>query len=124
MLARQLDDLLEEPVGNDGAGRVVRVVDEDQPGALERVGVELVEVGREAQIGLQRQQDRAGSGQQRATRVWGVPGVGRQRDVARVEEGEAEVVDALLGADRRNHLRVRVDLDLRTGGGRSRPGMP
>ena len=42
----------------------------------------------------------------------GVPGVGRQRDVARVEEGEAEVVYALLGADRRNHLRVRVDLDL------------
>ena len=37
---------------------------------------------------------------QRAPRVDGVAGVGRERDVPGVEEGEVEVEDALLGADR------------------------
>ena len=73
--------------------------------------VERVEVGHEAELRLQRQQHRLGAREQRAAGVDGVAGVGGEGDVARVEEGEAEVVDALLGADRRDHLGLGVDLD-------------
>ena len=52
-----------------------------------------------------------GAGQDRAAGVDRVAGVGGERDAAGVEEGEAEVVDALLGADRRDHLGLGVDLD-------------
>ena len=111
VLARQLHDLLEKAVGGDRARRVVRVVDEHQAGPGEVVGRELVEVGREAKLRLERQQDRLRAREQRPAGIDGIAGVRDKRDVARVEEGEAQVVEALLGADRRNDLCVRVDLD-------------
>jgi hypothetical protein len=51
------------------------------------------------------------AGEHRAAGVDRVAGIGGQGDVARVEECEAEVVDALLRPDRRNHLADGVDLD-------------
>ena len=59
----------------------------------------------------QRQQEGLGAGQHGPGGVDRVAGVGCERHVAGVEEGEAEVVDALLGADRGDHLVHGVDLD-------------
>ena len=71
-----------------------------------------LEVGREAVLGQQRHQHRVGAGHQRPARVDGVPRIGAQRGVARVEEREVEVEDALLRADRRHDLGVRIELDV------------
>ncbi len=111
VLAGKGDDFLEEPVGDDRPGRVVRVVDEHHLRLLERGGRDRREVGREAPLRQQRQQLGGRPVEQRPAGVDRVAGVGGERDVARVEEGVAEVVDALLGADRRDHLARRVDLD-------------
>ena len=110
VLTGKLDDALEEAVGGDRAGRVVRVVEEHQP-RLPAPRVDRVEVGRKAELGHERQHDRLGAGKQGAAGVDGVAGVRGERDVAGIEEGEAEVVDALLGADRRDHLGLRIELD-------------
>ena len=107
-----VDDLLEEPGPHDGARRVVRIVEEHELRARP-VGVgDRHEVRREAALGQQRHEHGVGAGQQRAAGVDGVAGVGAQRAVARVEEGEVEVEDALLGADRRHDLGLRVELDV------------
>ena len=111
VLAGEGDDHLEEALGDDRAGRVVRVVEEHQPRLGGDVGGDRAEVGREAELGDQRQQLRRRAGEDRAAGVDRVAGVGGEGDVAGVEEGEAEVVDALLGADRRDHLGLGVDLD-------------
>ena len=111
VLARELDDLLEEPVGDDRARGVVRVVDEHQARALQRLGVERVRSGAKPSSGSSGSSTRLGAGQERAAGVDRVAGIRGEGDVARVEEGEAEVVDALLGADRRDHLGLGVDLD-------------
>ena len=100
-----------KPVRDDRAGRVVRVVDEEQPRRLELLGRDRVEVGGEAELGRSGSRYGLGAGQHRASGVDRVAGVGGQGDVARVEEGEAEVVDALLGPDRGDDLVDRVDLD-------------
>ena len=75
VLARQLDDPLEEPVGNDRARRIVRVVDEHQARPGEVAGRKLVEVGREAKLRLERQQDRLRAGKQRPAGIDGIAGV-------------------------------------------------
>src|SRR3954452_16796648 len=111
VLAGELYDALEEALRYDGAGRIVRVVDEEQPGGFELVRRDRVEVRGETQVRAERQEMRLGAGQDRPPRVDGVARVGGERDVARVEEGEAEVVDALLRPDRGNDLRDGVDLD-------------
>ena len=67
--------------------------------------------GAKPSSGDQRQQLGAGPGEDRPPGVDRVAGVGGEGHVAGVEEGEAEVVDALLGADRRDHLRLGIDLD-------------
>ena len=111
VLAGERDDQLEEALGDDRAGRVVGVVEEHQARLRRGIRRHGAEVGGEAQLGQQRQQLRLRPGEHRPAGVDGVAGVGGERDVAGVEEGEAEVVDALLGADRRDHLALGVDLD-------------
>ena len=109
-----------KPVGHDRAGRVVRVVDEQQLRARSRVvGVDRVEVGDEAELGHERHQHRGGAGEQRPAGVDRVAGVGGERDVVGVEEREVEVEDALLRADRRHHLAVGVERRRRSGARRS-----
>ena len=46
-----------------------------------------------------------------------VGGVGDQGDVAWVQEAESRVADTLFGADERQHLGVRVQLDVKAGVG-------
>ena len=112
MLAGELDDPLEEAVGDDRAGRVVRVVEEDQARAAQVLGGRSRRGrGRSRAPARSGSTHRLGAGEQRPAGVDRIAGVGGERDVARIEEGEAEVVDALLGADRRDHLGLGVDLD-------------
>ena len=101
VLPGELDHAVEEVLRHDGAGRVVGVVEVHQLGPLGDIGVDAVEVGHEPELGLERHQHGLGSGQPRPARVDGVAGVGRERVVAGVQEGEVEVEDRLLGADRR-----------------------
>jgi hypothetical protein len=110
--ACEVDDLLEEAVGHHGAGRVVRVVEVHQLRPADDVGVERTEVGHESALGLERHQDRLGSREPGPAGVDGVAGVGGQRVVARVQEGEVEIEDRLLGADRRDDLAVGVEVDV------------
>ena len=124
VLARELYDLLEEALGRDRARRVVRVVDEHQARPCEVAGRELLEIGREATLRLERQQDGFRAGEQRPAGIDGITGVGYERDVARVQEGKAEVVEALLGADRGDHLRSRVDLDVEAAAVEAGQGCP
>ena len=107
----EMADLLEEAVGNDCSGGIVRIVEEEQPGALGGLGVNRLEIGGESELFLQGKQHCFGAGENRATGVNRVTGIGSQGDVTRIEEGETEVVDAFLGADRRNHFVLGIDLD-------------
>ena len=50
-------------------------------------------------------------GQHGAGRIDRIPGVGGQGDVARVQQDEADVGDALLGAEQRDDLLAGVQLD-------------
>src|SRR5207244_4645186 len=62
-----------------------------------------------ALLWLERHQHRLGSGEPRTARVHGVAGVRRQGEVAAVEEGEADVEDRLLGANRRHDLALGIE---------------
>jgi hypothetical protein len=111
VFARQLDCALEQAVGDDRSGRVVGVIEEHQPRASEGVGRDRVEIRRKSALGPERQQLRLRARQQRAPRVDRIAGVGRERDITRIEERKVEVEDAFLGADRRHHLGLGVKRD-------------
>ncbi len=118
--AGELDHALEEPLGHDRAGRVVGVVEVHQLGLARDVLVDRAEVGDEAELGLERHQHGLGACEPRAAGVDGVAGVGGERVVAGVEEGEVEVEDRLLGADRGDDLASRGRARRRSGARRSR----
>ena len=61
-------------------------------------------------LGQQRHQHGLGARKERAAGVDGVARVGRGRGVAGVEERQADVEDALLGAQGRDDLRLRVEV--------------
>ena len=112
MLARELDDPLEEALRRDRAGRVVRVVQVHQLRPARRLRVDRVQVGDEAQLGLERHQHRLRPGQPRAGGVDRIARVGGERVIAGVEEREVQVEDRLLRADRRDDLALGVELDV------------
>ncbi len=112
----EIDDPGEEVVLDDAARGVVRVVDEHQPGARGHVGRDRVEVGLEAELGQQRHRHRLRAGQERAGGVDRVAGIARQRDVARVQEGQVDVGDGLLGPHRRDDLGRRIEGHAEAGG--------
>ena len=58
VLPCELDDAIEEAVRHDRTGRIVRVVHEHQPGALERGVRDRGQIRHEAQLGHQRHQHR------------------------------------------------------------------
>ena len=111
-LLRELDHAVEEALGHDRAGGVVGVVEEQQLRLLGDRGRDGVEVRGEAALGQERERERVGADEQRAARVHRIAGVGGQRDVARVQEGQVEVEDALLGPQGGDDLALLVDLDV------------
>ncbi len=56
VLARELDDPLEESLGHDRPGGVVRVVEVHQLRPSDHVPVDRLQIGREAVVGAQRHQ--------------------------------------------------------------------
>ena len=106
----QIDGLLEEPVGQDRAGRVVGVVDEHQPRPLQGARGNRCQVGREGTLREERHQHWLTAHEQRTARVHRIARVGRERDVAGVEEREVEVEDAFLCADCRHYLGLGIEL--------------
>ena len=109
MLARQRGGALVQRPRRDGGGRVVRVVQPQQRDAAPRVGVDRVEVGEEPGVLAQRQLQHLLAGEHGAALV---DGVGRRRDRDEVAaEHLGHVEDGLLGAERRQHLRIRVERD-------------
>ena len=110
VLARELDDPLEEALGHDRAGRVVRVVEEHQLRPLgDRRASIASRSGTKPSSGSSAISTGSAPGEPRPAGVDGVAGVGRERVVARVQEGEVEVEDRLLGADRRDDLALGVE---------------
>ena len=103
---------LEQAVGHHGAGRVVRVVQVEEPRAAPPRR-------RRSRRGPARSRARARSGistasapdEERPARVDRVAGVRRQRDAVGVEEGEVQVEHALLRAERRDDLGLGVERD-------------
>ena len=95
----------------DGAGRVVRVVEPEHLRAVRDVGRDGVEVGQEAALLGQRQLVRLAAGEHRADLVDRVRGVRHERDVARIDEAERDVADALLRADERQHFLRRIEVN-------------
>ena len=55
------------------------------------------------------------SGDDRAVNMDGIAGVGHQHRVARIEDGQAQVRDAFLGADGDDGLGFRVEIDVVAG---------
>ena len=88
----------------DGRGRVVGVVEVDQPRPGQLVGWELLELDQEVLLRSQRYQLRLGIGQQRSTDVGGVARIGHHAHVARIEHGEPQVEEPFLAADERQQL--------------------
>ncbi len=70
-----------------------------------------VEVREEPRLRRHRQRDRRRPGEPRGHAVDRVAGIGDQRLVPGVEEGERDVPDALLRADQRDHLGLGIELD-------------
>ena len=73
---------------------------------------ELFKLGEELLLVVDGNADDVRAGDDRAVDVDGVAGIGHQHGVARVEDGQAEVGDALLGADGDDGLGVGVEIDV------------
>ena len=92
-----------------GAGRHVGVVDPHEFDAVERQRLELIEVGLPPVLLVEVVGEDFGLGQPAHRAVSGVAGVGYQHPVAGVEEGEADVQDALFRADERLNFALGVE---------------
>ena len=108
--AGELDSALEEPRLDHRSRGIVRVVEEEHIRALRDLPGDGVEVGQEPVRLLERQVVHPGTGEKRARRVGRVARVRRETDVTGVEQREANVADRLLAPERRDDLRVRIEL--------------
>ena len=93
----------------DGAGRVVRVVQPQQLRAGGVGGGHLVEAWQPAVLLAQRERKRVAAREHRRDLVHGVAGRRADREIAGVDEAQRQVPDALLRADQRDHLGLRVE---------------
>ena len=102
---------LEEVDVGYGAGRVVGVVQPEQPGPSQYVLRHRVQVRQELVFLPQRQVVGLAAGEHRPYGVHRVAGVGHERHVSGIDEAEGDVADPLLGADEGQHLFLGVQLD-------------
>ena len=91
------------------AGRIVRGVDQDQPGPAGHRVAQHVQVGPEGRR-PQRHRHPGGAGHRDARRIGVVVGLERDHLVAGLQQREHGRRDRLGGAGRHQHLGVRVDL--------------
>ncbi len=110
VLVRQLDEQGERLAGEGGAGRVVRVVDEDQAGAIGDRRAEVVVVGLE--VGTAQRHGRVDAAREvDHGAVLVVERLEGEHLVALVDEGEHGRGDRLGRAGGDQHLAVRVETD-------------
>ena len=109
VLLRPGHDLLEEGEVGDGGGGVVGVVQPEDLGLGGEVFGDCVEVGQPAGLLAEGQLDGDATGEHRANLVNVIAGVGREGDIAGVDEGERHVRDALLRADEGEGLTLGVE---------------
>ncbi len=93
-------------------GRVRREVDDERLGARGHARDEVFKLGQELFAVVDGNADDVGSGDDGAVDMDGVAGVGDEDGVARVEDGEAEVGDALFGADGDDGFGVGIEVDV------------
>ena len=93
-------------------GGVRREVDDERLGARGHARDQVFKLGEKLLAVVDGDADDVGAGDDRAVDVDGIAGVGHEHGVARVENGEAEVGDALLGADGDDGLGVGVEVDV------------
>ncbi len=117
--AGELDRLFEQAGRDDRSGRVVRIVEEHQPRPFSSRPARPPPGRARSRAPAAAAAARAAAGEQRAARVHRVARVGRERDVAGVEERQVQVEDALLGADRGHHLGLGIERRRRTAAGRT-----
>src|SRR5580700_950741 len=115
VLAGQLDEAGEERQLDALGGGVGGEVDDEGLGARDHARDELFELGEKLLAVMDGDADDVGAGYDRAVDVDGVTRVGNENGVARVEDGEAEVGDAFLGADGDDGFGVGVEVDVVAG---------
>ncbi len=111
VLARELNDLLEERQLDTLRGRIGREIDDEHPrlgeGELDR----LLELGEEIDIGRQRHVTNIGAGDHRPVDVDRIARVRHQHRVAATERGERQMRNPFLGADGDDRLGFGIELD-------------
>ena len=112
VLAGERDEAREEGQVDALRGGVRREVDDEGLGARGHARDEVFELGEKLVAVVDGDADDVGAGDDGAVDVDGVAGVGHEHGVARVENGEAEVGDALFGADGDDGLGVGVEIDV------------
>ena len=95
--------------------RVRREVDDERLGARSHARNQVLKLREKLLLVVDGDADDVRAGNDRAVDVNGVAGIGHQHGVARVENGEAEVGDALFGADGDDGLGVGIEIDVVAG---------
>ena len=114
VLAGQLDQAGEKGKFDALGGRIRREVDDEGLGARGHARDEVFKLGKKFLGVHDGDADHVRPCDDGAVDVDGIAGVGHQHGVARVEDGEAEVGDALLGADGDDGLAVGIEIDVVT----------
>ena len=112
MLAREVDDFHEEVPVDAHRRRVVRKGEDQQLGLRPRQSRRLLEPREEIAVGRQRNRPEIAVGDDDRVRMDRIGRVRHERAVARLEHGQGQMRHAFLGADRRDHLGVRIEIDL------------
>ena len=102
-------DLLVERQVDDGAGRVVREVDDQALGLARRARERLLDLGVSVAARAGRDRHRLAAGDDDAEAVDRIAGIGRQHAVARADDREQQVRQALLRAERDHRLAVGIE---------------
>ena len=105
---------------DDGAGRVVREVDDQALGLARRARQRLFDLGVSVAAGPGRDRDRLAAGDDDAVAVDRIAGVGRQHAVAGADDRQQQVGEPLLRADGDDRLAVGVEASGRSGARTSR----
>ena len=114
VLLGECDRAVEVLVVGDGRRRVVRVAQEHHLGLGEHVSRRRLEVCEEAVLLGHGHPVRLAADHDAAGVVDRVAGARHERVVAGIDERREEVRDTLLAADEREHLGVRIDVDVET----------
>ena len=105
------DRVLQVVPGRGSAGGIVGVVEDDDPGAIPDPGGELPERNQEVVLRSERDLVDLATGQGHPTAVGLVSRIRDDRHLTRIEHGEGEVSDPLLGADEGQQLVEGIQVD-------------